>query len=66
MMRFASVPMMDKRSLDRRLNYGSVMENISPLVLWPDKEACPGLWCGCTQPSRPAAEHQAAIHGERW
>ena len=66
MMRFASVPMMDKRSLDRRLNYGSVMENISPLVLWPDKETCPGLWCGCTQPSRPAAEHQAAIHGERW
>lgn len=37
--RFAAVPMMDDRSLERRPDtYPQVMAEVSPLMLWPSKE----------------------------
>lgn len=36
--RFASVPLMDKRSLERRPDYRQVMESTSALLLWPPKD----------------------------
>jgi steroid 5-alpha reductase family enzyme len=35
--RFASVPLMDARSLERRRGFDVVMQSVSPLLLWPPR-----------------------------